>query len=188
MTEDAYERNLAARAFDVARYVLFLGVPTGVGQVTSIRTLEAKSSAALQLTPYYELNLGASIQTIFYAQDLTDRRTIDERSNTNQYPDTTHTYRIEDAVDAADEHINAKSFKLAAFAENVLQLNEQLILNIGGRLDYFGINKGTMDAWLVAHLLRTKKVAMANLLACKVVRRGSAVQSSANSGRFCAGK
>ncbi|MDL5051826.1 FAD-dependent thymidylate synthase [Oscillatoria amoena NRMC-F 0135] len=40
MKEDAYERNLAARAFDVARYALFLGIPTNVGQVTSIRTLE----------------------------------------------------------------------------------------------------------------------------------------------------
>jgi thymidylate synthase ThyX len=40
MKPGAYERNLAARAYDVARYLLFLGVPTGVGQVTSIRTLE----------------------------------------------------------------------------------------------------------------------------------------------------
>lgn len=40
MKADAYTRNIAARAFDVARYCLFLGVPTGVGQVVSIRTLE----------------------------------------------------------------------------------------------------------------------------------------------------
>ncbi|MBM3735552.1 MAG: FAD-dependent thymidylate synthase [Acidobacteria bacterium] len=40
MKPDAYERNLAARAFDVARYLLLFGIPTGVGQVTSIRTLE----------------------------------------------------------------------------------------------------------------------------------------------------
>jgi thymidylate synthase ThyX len=40
MKPDMYRRNIAARAFDVARYVLFLGIPTGVGQVTSIRTLE----------------------------------------------------------------------------------------------------------------------------------------------------
>jgi thymidylate synthase ThyX len=40
MKPDVYERNIAARAFDVARYVLFFGIPTGVGQVTSIRTLE----------------------------------------------------------------------------------------------------------------------------------------------------
>ena len=40
MKPDAYERNLKARAFDIARYVLFFGIPTNVGQVTSIRTLE----------------------------------------------------------------------------------------------------------------------------------------------------
>lgn len=40
MKQDAYDRNVAARAFDVARYLLFWGIPTGVGQVTSIRTLE----------------------------------------------------------------------------------------------------------------------------------------------------
>ncbi len=40
MKPDAYRRNLAARAFDIARYLLPFGIPTGVGQVTSIRTLE----------------------------------------------------------------------------------------------------------------------------------------------------
>ncbi len=40
MKPEAYERNLAARAFDVARYLLPFGIPTGIGQVTSIRTLE----------------------------------------------------------------------------------------------------------------------------------------------------
>jgi thymidylate synthase ThyX len=40
MKPDAYARNIAARAFDVARYLLFWGIPTNVGQVTSIRTLE----------------------------------------------------------------------------------------------------------------------------------------------------
>src|SRR5215470_233994 len=40
MKPEAYKRNVAARAFDVARYLLFWGIPTNVGQVTSIRTLE----------------------------------------------------------------------------------------------------------------------------------------------------
>ena len=43
MKPEAYQRNIAARAFDVARYTLFFGIPTGVGQVTSIRTLEKQS-------------------------------------------------------------------------------------------------------------------------------------------------
>ena len=54
MKPEAYRRNLAARAFDVARYLLFWGVPTNVGQVTSIRTLE-KQIRRLKASPYAEL-------------------------------------------------------------------------------------------------------------------------------------
>ena len=53
MKPDVYERNIAARAFDVARYLLFWGIPTGVGQVTSIRTLE-KQIRRLKASPYAE--------------------------------------------------------------------------------------------------------------------------------------
>jgi len=61
MSPAAYERNVKARAFDVARYVLFLGIPTGVGQVTSIRTLE-RQVRRLKASEYQELReLGAEI-------------------------------------------------------------------------------------------------------------------------------
>ena len=56
MKPDAYQRNLAARAFDVARYLLFFGIPTNVGQVTSIRTLE-KQIRRLKSSEYAELRL-----------------------------------------------------------------------------------------------------------------------------------
>ncbi len=54
MKPDAYQRNIAARAFDVARYTLFFGIPTGVGQVTSIRTLE-KQIRRLKASEYVEV-------------------------------------------------------------------------------------------------------------------------------------
>lgn len=54
MKPDAYRRNIAARAFDVARYALFFGIPTGVGQVTSIRTLE-RQIRRLKASEYAEL-------------------------------------------------------------------------------------------------------------------------------------
>ncbi len=54
MKPEAYGRNIAARAFDVARYLLFWGVPTNVGQVTSIRTLE-KQIRRLRVSPYGEM-------------------------------------------------------------------------------------------------------------------------------------
>ena len=54
MKPEAYRRNLAARAFDVARYLLFWGVPTNVGQVASIRTVE-KQVRRLRASEYAEL-------------------------------------------------------------------------------------------------------------------------------------
>jgi thymidylate synthase ThyX len=54
MKPEAYQRNIAARAFDVARYTLFFGIPTGVGQVTSIRTLE-KQIRRLKVSEFAEV-------------------------------------------------------------------------------------------------------------------------------------
>lgn len=54
MNEGAYRRNVAARAFDVARYLLPFGIPTGVGQVTSIRTLE-KQVRRLKASEFQEV-------------------------------------------------------------------------------------------------------------------------------------
>jgi thymidylate synthase ThyX len=61
MKPEAYGRNIAARAFDVARYCLFWGVPTNVGQVTSIRTLE-KQIKRLRVSEFAEVSeLGLEI-------------------------------------------------------------------------------------------------------------------------------
>ena len=54
MKPEVYKRNIAARAFDVARYLLFFGIPTGVGQVSSIRTLE-RQIRRLKASEYEEL-------------------------------------------------------------------------------------------------------------------------------------
>jgi len=68
MKPDAYKRNIAARAFDVARYLLFWGVPTNVGQVTSIRTLE-KQIKRLRASEYEEVrSLGDEIATACAAE------------------------------------------------------------------------------------------------------------------------
>jgi len=61
MKPEAYGRNIAARAFDVARYLLFWGIPTNVGQVTSIRTLE-KQIRRLRVSEFAEVReLGLEI-------------------------------------------------------------------------------------------------------------------------------
>ena len=68
MKPEAYQRNVAARAFDVARYLLFWGVPTNIGQVTSIRTLE-KQIKRLRVSEYEEVrSLGEEILAACAAQ------------------------------------------------------------------------------------------------------------------------
>jgi len=68
MKPDAYKRNIAARAFDVARYLLFWGVPTNIGQVTSIRTLE-KQIKRLRVSEYEEVrSLGEEIMAACAAE------------------------------------------------------------------------------------------------------------------------
>jgi len=68
MKADAYKRNLRARAFDVARYLLCLGIPTGVGQVTSIRTLE-RQVRRMKASEYREVReLAGEIATACAAQ------------------------------------------------------------------------------------------------------------------------
>ena len=63
MKEDAYERALRARAFDVSRYWLFNGILTNVGQITSARTLEDQASR-LMSSEYPELQeLGQAMKT-----------------------------------------------------------------------------------------------------------------------------
>ena len=67
MKPDAYRRNIAARAFDIARYLLFLGIPTGVGQVVSIRTLE-RQIRRLKASPYCEVRQIAQELTLACAE------------------------------------------------------------------------------------------------------------------------
>ncbi len=54
MSHGAYRRAIHARAYDGARYLLFLGVSTNLGQVTSIRTLE-KQMRRIGASAYGEL-------------------------------------------------------------------------------------------------------------------------------------
>ena len=54
MKAGAYRRTIEARAFDVARYLLFAGISTNIGQVTSIRTLE-KQMRKLGVSDYAEV-------------------------------------------------------------------------------------------------------------------------------------
>jgi thymidylate synthase ThyX len=50
MKQDAYERTLRARAFDISRYLLPLAVNTSLGEIVNARTLESQVSHLLSHT------------------------------------------------------------------------------------------------------------------------------------------
>ena len=54
MKQDAYERTLRARAFDISRYLLPLATNTSLGQIVSARTLETQVSRLLS-DPHSEI-------------------------------------------------------------------------------------------------------------------------------------
>src|SRR4051812_7787064 len=54
MKQDAYERTLRARAFDISRYVLPLATNTSLGQIVNARTLETQVSRMLS-NPHEEI-------------------------------------------------------------------------------------------------------------------------------------
>jgi thymidylate synthase ThyX len=62
MKQDAYERTLRARAFDISRYLLPLATNTSLGEIVNARTLESQV-AHLLAQPYKEVrDLGALIK------------------------------------------------------------------------------------------------------------------------------
>lgn len=107
-----------------------------------IKTLEFNSSYDLQVLPSYGVKAGASYQHIFYDQDQINQQTIAEFTNNGlQYPDTINSFRNQNGINNEFGSIDAQSYKAAGYMENIFQVGEQTIINLGGRVDYFDINK-----------------------------------------------
>src|SRR6267154_5461935 len=62
MKQDAYERTLKARAFDISRYLLPLATNTSLGEIVNARTLESQVSHLLSHTHQEVRRLGESLK------------------------------------------------------------------------------------------------------------------------------
>src|SRR5664279_3611474 len=62
MKQDAYERTLRARAFDISRYLLPLATNTSLGQIVNARTLETQVSRLLSHTHKEVRDLGQKLK------------------------------------------------------------------------------------------------------------------------------
>ena len=106
-----------------------------------IRTLELNSSCDIQVTQAYGIKGGASYQRIYYYQNLVNQQTFWYSTNDYYYPKTSDSLWDVNALDNAFGSIDAQSFKGAGYVENIFQLGERAVLNVGGRFDYFDLNK-----------------------------------------------
>lgn len=106
-----------------------------------IKTWEGKISFDDQITPYYEIRTGINYQNISYNQDLYNVWRQFVSQNVDTYPKNLNTIYSSQPLDYNGEKINASSYKLGGYIENVFQIDENVILNAGGRADYFDINK-----------------------------------------------
>ena len=99
MKQEAYERTLRARAFDISRYLLPLGTNTSLGEIVNARTLESQVSHLLSHTHKEVRVLG----------DLLKRAATSPAYNVNQ-----------DSLHELVEEIRAVSPELALRAEQEL--------------------------------------------------------------------
>jgi thymidylate synthase ThyX len=62
MKQDAYERTIRARAFDISRYLLPLAANTSLGEIVNARTLETQVARLLAHTHHEVRHLGVSLK------------------------------------------------------------------------------------------------------------------------------
>ena len=107
-----------------------------------IRTLELNSNLDWQASSLYDIKTGVSYQRISFDQNQSFLYSFDEYTNTLNYPDTSVTHETENILDAGFNNlVNTHSWKFAGYIENLVQLSDRLSLNVGGRCDYFDLNK-----------------------------------------------
>ncbi|RPI05003.1 MAG: TonB-dependent receptor [Ignavibacteriae bacterium] len=106
-----------------------------------IQTLELNSTIDMQISSTYGIKSGLSYQHLKYDQDQVQRYFYDASwNNDNHFPDTTRQL-TDNAYDNLFSKISTQSYKYSGFLENNIQWNEQVLVNIGGRFDYFDLNK-----------------------------------------------
>ncbi|HWY70784.1 MAG TPA: FAD-dependent thymidylate synthase [Terriglobales bacterium] len=83
MTQEAYQRTLRARAFDISRYLLPLATNTSLGQIVNARTLETQISRLLTHTHAEVRQLGDALKQAarsasYNVNEATYRKLVDE--------------------------------------------------------------------------------------------------------------
>lgn len=105
-----------------------------------ISNIELKTELDYQFFPLLELNLGLSYQRIFYDQVSDDIVTYINKNNLLDPNEVISDTTIEKGEWSSENLLNTKSYKLNGYIENIFFIDDWT-LNLGGRFDYFDLNK-----------------------------------------------
>ena len=108
-----------------------------------IQTLSLKQGFTFAVSPFYTIKAGLSYKKIFYNIDQEKSRNQFYSENITKYPNVTNVIYPKDPADNDTTIINISSFRNEGYLENIFQLSESFLINAGGRLDYFDMNKET---------------------------------------------
>ena len=137
MTQNSEKHTL----YDTAAYFSNTGVQYLRQNALRIQTWEFSSNLDLQIAAPYAIKIGGSYQWILYNQDLINENIFKEHTNEENYPDTISRSEVTNQLDSFGGNTHAQTFKTSGYLENIIQIGNQVILNLGGRIDYFDFNR-----------------------------------------------
>ena len=142
--DDEYRLWQRTYSKDISADHIYFDKRSGIREnkaILNIKTFEVKTALDYQFSPFYETKSGVSIKNIIYQQSFTDNHITDNSNNTKHFPDTTYYYKKKEGLYFANELLDAESYKVSGYIENVFQLKNNFLVNVGGRFDYFDLNK-----------------------------------------------
>jgi hypothetical protein len=108
---------------------------------TNVRTLELKTALDYQVTPFYETKTGISVKNVIFKHNIDRTKYLNNLNNINDFGDTVHYTGEQGGQKVGNDSLDANSYKLAGYLENLFQLGDNVIINAGARFDYFDLNK-----------------------------------------------
>ncbi len=136
-TESNYKELIST---DTKDYFKYIDNRRDIQDHLRIKTVEGNISFESLLSKFYEIKSGFVYRNLTFEQKTKDKRTIDEINNITHYPDTTYKQKIRYDDDLESDTINVSAYKMAGYVENIFQLGDNILLNVGGRVDYYNIN------------------------------------------------
>ncbi len=136
-TESNYKQLIST---DTKEYFKHIDNRREIKDHLRIKTLEGKIAFESLLSDYYEIKTGFVFRDLTFDQKTKDMRIIDEVNNTTHYPDTTYKQKIRYDDDLESDTINVSAYKMAGYVENIFQITDNFLINVGGRVDYYNIN------------------------------------------------